>query len=170
MHEHMKKICIAGMFAALTCVATMVFHIPTNFGYANLGDCFVLLGACFLGPGYGFAAGGIGSALADLLTGYAYYVPGTLIIKGGIAWIFAMLLRGGRGQGHPVYRTVCAVGAEVWMVLGYWFYKALILGKGAAALTSIPSNLAQGTVGVVLFTVAYVVITRIPALKKGVVL
>ena len=45
-----------------------------------------------------------------------------------------------------------------------------VLGKGAAALTSIPSNLAQGTVGVVLFTVAYVVITRIPALKKGVVL
>ena len=170
MHDHLKKLCIAGMFAALTCVATMVIRIPTTFGYANLGDCFILLAACYLGPAYGFAAGGIGSALADLLFGYASYVPGTLIIKGLIAWILAMLVRRTHTASRPVFRTLCAVVAELWMVLGYWIYESLLLGHGAAALGSIPSNLAQGAVGVILFTAAYAVMSRVPALKKGVVL
>lgn len=168
MHTKIQTLSMTGLFAALTCVATMVLHVPTAIGYANLGDCFVLLGACFLGPLYGFAAGGIGSALADLFSGYAFYIPGTLVIKGGIAWIFAMLLRRGHGIGHPVYHVLCAIIAELWMVAGYWAYESVVLGNAAAALGSIVSNLGQGAVGVVLFTVAYLVFAQIPALKKGV--
>lgn len=47
-------------------------------GYVNLGDCAVLMSAWVLGPLYGGAAAGIGSALADLLSGYAHYVPAPL--------------------------------------------------------------------------------------------
>ena len=49
------------MFAALSCAATMVIRIPTPIG----GLC--LLAGWILGPWYGFAAAGLGSALADLL-------------------------------------------------------------------------------------------------------
>ena len=35
------------------------------------------------------------------------------------------------------------------MVLGYFLYAMLILGKGIAAATSIPGNLLQGAVGIV---------------------
>ena len=59
-----------------------------------IGDALVLMSAFLLGPVYGTAAAGIGSALADLLTGYAYYAPGTLIIKGGIALIAYLVLTG----------------------------------------------------------------------------
>lgn len=44
-------------------------------GYVNLGDCAVLISAWMLGPLYGGAAAGIGSALADLLSGYAHLCP-----------------------------------------------------------------------------------------------
>ncbi|MBO5489614.1 MAG: ECF transporter S component, partial [Eubacterium sp.] len=79
-----QKIALTALFAALTCVATMVIRIPVpaTGGYLNLGDGFVILCGILLGPAYGFLAAGIGSGLADLLAGYTQYVPGTFLIKG----------------------------------------------------------------------------------------
>lgn len=73
----------AAVLAALTCVATMVVQIPMPLtkGYVNLGDVMVLTSVWLIGSPWGVAAAGIGSAMADLLTGYAYYAPATLIIK-----------------------------------------------------------------------------------------
>lgn len=39
----LRTLILAAMFAALTCVATMIIHIPSPIGgYFNLGDCMVL--------------------------------------------------------------------------------------------------------------------------------
>ena len=88
----LKKMVLTALFAALTCVATMLIEIPmpATQGYVNIGDCFVLLGAWVLGPIYGAFAGGVGSALADLLAGYPHYIVGTLIIKALMAVIAAL--------------------------------------------------------------------------------
>ena len=53
----------------------------------------MLISAWMLGPLYGGAAAGIGSALADLLSGYAHYVPGTFAIKFLMAAAAALILR-----------------------------------------------------------------------------
>ena len=83
-----KKIVMAAMLAALTCVATMIIKIPSPLkGYLNLGDCIVLTAGWMLSPTYGFLAAGIGSALADLFSGYVIYAPATFIIKGVMALI-----------------------------------------------------------------------------------
>ena len=77
-----KRIVMAAMLAALTCVATMVIKIPSPLkGYLNLGDCVVLLAGWMLSPVYGFLAAGIGSALADVFSGYVLYAPATFVIK-----------------------------------------------------------------------------------------
>ena len=66
-----RTIVTTALMAALACVATMVIRVPSpTGGYMNLGDTVVLLGAFLLGPWYGALAGGIGSALADVLSGY----------------------------------------------------------------------------------------------------
>ena len=79
-----SKIALYGMFMALNTVSTMIISIPSiaTQGYINLGDAFVILSGLVLGPFGGLVVGGIGSALADILLGYAYYAPYTLIIKG----------------------------------------------------------------------------------------
>ena len=83
-HQKLYRLVLAALFAALTFVATNIIRvpIPATDGYINLGDCVVLLGAFLLGPVYGAAAGGIGSALADILSGYAVFAPGTFVICG----------------------------------------------------------------------------------------
>lgn len=148
-----RALVIMALFAALACTATMVIKIPSpTGGYTNLGDTVVLLGAYLLGPVNGAVAAGVGSALADLLSGAAAYVPGTLIIKAVMAVLAALLYQAvGR---TPAGVLACGIVGEAPMVVGYWLYDALLLsGNGdfvaalAASAAGIPGNFAQAGFG-----------------------
>lgn len=79
--SNVKLIAFTAMFAALVTVATAFIKIPTALGYQHPGDSMVYLAACILPGPYGIIASGIGGALADLLSGYAYWALPTFIIK-----------------------------------------------------------------------------------------
>jgi uncharacterized membrane protein len=165
-HDHLTKIVLSALFASLTCIATLLIQIPmpaTN-GYINLGDGVVLLGAFLLGPVYGFAAGGLGSMLADLLLGYAVYAPGTFIIKGATALVAALLLRAMHGKLSGLLAG--GVLGELVMVLGYFAYEGLALGYGLAAAASIPGNALQGVAGIAVGVLAYKTLHSVPAIKR----
>ena len=151
-----KKLVITALFIALTCVATMIIQIPSPMsGYVHLGDTLVLLSAWLLGPWYGALAAGIGSALADILTAYTYYAPGTFLIKAGMALIAGLLLQMGnkRGTSHSlVLQLMGDVLAACFMIAGYFAYAAVILGNGLSAAASIPGNIVQGAFGVLAAT------------------
>lgn len=138
-------------------------------GYVNLGDCFVLLSGWLLGPAYGFCAAGIGSMLADLLTSYAYFAPASFLIKGLVAVIGAVVFRaaGKALPGHPrAARVIGGSAAEAFMVIGYFGYTALILGKGLAAAASIPGDAVQGLFGVVASVLLVEVLGRAKGIEK----
>ena len=143
----------------------MVVQIPSPMqGYVNLGDCFVLLSGWLLGPWYGFAAGGIGSMLADLFLGYGHYAPGTFVIKGLVALIAALVYE--KMGCTQVSRIVGGIVSEIVMVLGYFSYASLLLGKGLAAAASIPGNIFQGTVGLVVGVLLVAVLERAKVTEK----
>lgn len=161
-----RRLVLTGLFAALGCVATMVLQVPSpTGGYLNLGDTVVILGAWLLGPAYGAVAGGVGPAMADLLSGYAVYVPGTLVIKALMALTAALGYRAAKKRGLLLW----AVAAEVPMVLGYWLYDALLAalsGGGsfglylAGSAAGIPSNLVQATFGAAASTLLAMALRR----------
>ena len=64
-----KFLTLAAVLAALTTVATLI-QIPRPHGYINLGDTIVNCAGWILGGTYGAAAAGIGSALADIVSGF----------------------------------------------------------------------------------------------------
>ena len=165
----LRRMVLTAMFAALCCVATVLIRVPTLSGYTNLGDAFVLLGSFILGPWYGALAGGIGSGFADLLAGYGYYIPGSVLIKGAAAWMAGSLLgvffRKGKKPGIGAL-LVSALAAEAIVVAGYFGYKALILGKELAAAASIPNNLVQGAAGIAISIPLYRVLSKIPQLRQ----
>ncbi|MBP3939906.1 MAG: ECF transporter S component [Christensenellaceae bacterium] len=147
MDRKTNKLVLTALFAALICISTMVITIPSPMnGYVNLGDAFVLLAGWFMGPLYGMAAGGIGSALADMLLGYMHYVPGTFLIKAGMA-VIASLFAKKKKRGMMV---IGGALAEIFMVIGYFIYAAFVLGEGMAATASIPGNIMQGIFGLVM--------------------
>lgn len=166
--EKTLKLTYTAMLTAMVCVATMLIRIPTMVGYTNLGDGFILLSAFLFGPFYGAVAGGIGSMLADIISGYAFYAPATLVIKGLIAVIAALLWKDmSKRGGDKVWKKILAsLVAEIWMAAGYWTFETLFLGEAKAALASIPNNIAQGLVGVVLGMVLYYALSKLPMWKK----
>ena len=152
-HVSVRLLCFASLFAALACVGTFI-SIPLPIGYFNLGDIFVLTGAFLLGPLWGAAAAGIGSALADIFMGFAIYAPATFVIKALVAAVAALLVALCRKTVKSEKLLVllwlaCALIAECVMVGGYFAYEALFLGYGLGAAASLVGNLMQGLCGAI---------------------
>ena len=146
-----RKIVIASMLAALACVATMIIKIPSPLkGYLNLGDCVVLLAGWMLSPMYGFLAAGLGSALADVFSGYMVYAPATFVIKGAMALIafygFKLL---SKKIGNLPARIITGIVAEVIMILGYFVFEGALYGFGPSVV-NIPANAVQAAAGLIL--------------------
>ena len=168
MNSNLKKIVITALFAALACVATMSVRIPTpgTNGYIHPGDAIVILSGVILGPVYGLVAGGIGSAMADLLGGYFVYVPITFAIKGLIAVIAGLIYKKLGKSSKSRYAAVVLGGiTDIVLVAGGYFVCEYFL-YGASAAASIPANIIQGVGGLIIAVVLYPVLMAVPDVKK----
>ena len=151
MNKKTKILVAAALFAALTCVATMVVKIPSPLkGYINLGDCMVLLAGWLLPPGFSFLAAGLGSALADVFSGYFVYAPVTFAIKGLMAVCAYFIYKALAKKTNELVAAITAgVAAEIIMVAGYYIFEGFMYGFGAS-LVNIPPNAVQGIAGIIL--------------------
>lgn len=79
-----RKIPLLAFYVALVTVSTIVFtvYVPATRGYFNIGEAAIYTVALLSGRYFGAVAGGMGSALADLLLGYYIFAPATLVVKG----------------------------------------------------------------------------------------
>lgn len=168
MNNNLKKLILAALFAALSCVATMSIRIPTpgTGGYIHPGDAIVILSGVILGPVWGFLAGGIGSALSDLIGGYFIYVPITFVIKGLVALAAGLLYQKvGKNQKSRYIAVILGGVADIILVAGgYFVCEFFIYGAGAAA--SIPANIIQGVGGLVISCILYPILISIPNVRQ----
>ena len=168
INNNLKKLILAALFAALSCVATMSIRIPTpgTSGYIHPGDAIVILSGVILGPVWGFLAGGIGSALSDLIGGYFIYVPITFVIKGLVALAAGLLYQKvGKNQKSRYIAVILGGVADIILVAGgYFVCEFFIYGAGAAA--SIPANIIQGVGGLVISCILYPILISIPNVRQ----
>ena len=133
MNQKLRNLVYTAMLMALCCVATLVIKIPTvTGGYLNAGDIVVVLAALLAGPLYGGVAAGFGSGLADVISGYMSYAPGTLVVKGCAAVVAALIFRACRKKSFG-FALLSAICGEIVMVLGYFVFENFVLGYGMAA-------------------------------------
>lgn len=151
MKTNTQKIVTSSMLAALCCVATMIIKIPSPLkGYLNLGDCVVLISGWLLSPAYGFAAAGIGSALADVFSGYLVYAPATLVIKGIMAIVAHYCFKGIHNKlGNIPSRIIGGALAEIEMIVGYFVFEGFMYGF-VPSVVNIPANAVQGVAGLII--------------------
>ena len=119
-----------------------------------------------LGPVWGFLAGGIGSALSDLIGGYFVYVPITFMNKGLVALAAGLLYQKvGKTQKSRYAAVVLGGVADIILVAGgYFVCEYFIYGAGAAA--SIPANIIQGIGGLVISCILYPILISIPNVRQ----
>ena len=161
-----KDLAFTALFAALCCIGTLVIAIPLPNGYFNTGDVFVLLAGWLLGP-IGCVGAAIGSALADIISGYTLYAVPTFFIKGldafaaYMVWVFfKKLIKKESLDFLP--RILSALVGESLMVAGYFLFEWVLYGFGGATLALV-GNLTQG----VCATMCAVIIISILYPMKG---
>ena len=148
MHrKNTKYMCVAAIFTALVFVVTAYLHIPTSNGYIHVGDGLIYLAACILPWPYAVAVGAGGALLADCLTGFAIWAPGSVIIKSLTALLFTS-----KGKKIMELRNrLMLLPAAVICAGGYYLDEAALYGNFIAPLTGIPASLTQSITSSVLF-------------------
>ncbi|MBQ8291103.1 MAG: ECF transporter S component [Clostridia bacterium] len=169
-HSRGKRLAFTALFAALCLVGTLVIQIPLPFGYFNAGDVFVLLSAWFLGPLYGAIAAATGSALADIVAGYALYAPATFLIKGLdalVAYTVCAFLKKYIQKERLDFlpRILSGILGEAVMILGYFAYECVLYGL-AGGIATLIGNVLQGVFGIVLATALFSVLYSIKSLRN----
>jgi len=166
---HLKKLTLSALFAALTCVSTLIVitYSPSG-GYIHFGDCFVLLSGFMLGPLWGGVAAGIGAALTDLILGYAVYIPATFVIKWAMAAAAALVLKQmmrKKTRYAVLKRALAAAVGGILMVTGYFGYECILYGF-EGAFPNVFMNLIQAAAGVISATLLMIPLTRIGYIKR----
>ena len=134
---------------ALVLAATIMInvYVPATRGYFNLGETMIYLVALLFDPLTAAFAGGVGSALADVVLGYTIYAPATLVIKaaeGALASTLVRRLRGGQRGLFALSMGTVAAYFSVVLVIGYTIFageieltlSGLLTLKGFIAPTS----------------------------------
>lgn len=160
------KLVMAAMFAALVFAATRIVQIPVpTGGYIHAGDAVVILSGLVLGPVSGGLAAAVGSALADILSGFAQFAPATFFIKGVAAatcgLIFSIRHKKHNGLTETRIKIFTAgIAATALIALGYFTYEAYILGLGMGAAAELIPNALQGLTGTVISVIAAPVLIK----------
>lgn len=139
------ELTLCGMFSAVVAIGTMAISIPVPMtsGFINVGDGIILSIAFLFGGHYALIAGGLGSALADILLGYAHWAPFTLIIKGLMGYAAVKMFDSAKSPLN--FRNMFTVlVAEFIMVFGYFLGGGLLKSSFLVSLQSVPSNCVQG--------------------------
>lgn len=152
------QLSLMAVMSALVAVGTLIVQIPNTMGgYFNIGDVMIFVASLTFGPIVGGFAGGVGSAIADII-GFPGFALPTLIIKG-----FEGLISGFLTNQKMVYRDILAVVvAGFEMVTGYFLVEVYLWGLGGALAEVIP-NIAQVAIGgIVGVPIALVLRRRLP--------
>ena len=134
------RIVFAGVMAAIICVIT-IFRIPLGQSKVHFANSMCLLSGLLLGPAWGGAAAGLGSALYDvMLGGYSFFdALITFVSKFAMAWVTGMLFKTWiirkERQDRPWKEnllplvTACVLGALTYVVLYMlktWLFKLYV--------------------------------------------
>lgn len=148
--KRIKMMCISGIFSAIVFVVTAYLHIPTYNGYVHCGDGFIFLAASILPTPYAMLVGAIGALLADLLTGFAIWAPGSVVIKALIAMLFSCKAK----KIVTARNSIMLLPAALISIVGYYLYEVLITGSFIVSLSGIPGSAVQAVASSIVFVTA----------------
>ena len=171
--EKTNRLVMIALMICLVMIATLSIRIPSPFthGFIHLGDAMIFLSVLLLGKKGGSLAAGLGSALADVLGGYAAYAPWTLLIKALMAIIMGAFIEVCiKKENHnakigsvPLIEIAGMILAGIEMVIGYAIVDGALAGNMISGFLGAPFNIIQFAVGLVLATILAMALYKTPA-------
>ncbi|MCC2865429.1 ECF transporter S component [Ihubacter massiliensis] len=148
--ERVKNLCEIALFIAIVFFGVFIIKFPGPFGYAHIGDSMIFLSVLMLGGKRGAVAGGLGAAIADIVSGYTIWALPTLICKVLMALVMGAMIKhhvfGLKGRSLWI---VAAVTGGLTQGIGYVIFWYALFGK-AAAIAAVPGLTFQAVSGIII--------------------
>ncbi|MCD4738729.1 MAG: ECF transporter S component [Anaerolineae bacterium] len=159
-----RRITLTSLMSALIFVLTRTqLAVTPTGGYIHLGDAGIIFASLAFGPWVGMVAGGLGTALADVTSGYAQWAIFSLLVHGAQGWAVGQLFNEQRG----LLSTVLVSAVSLAIVVGGYFVAGTILEGSAIALGSLLPNTLQALGGSLLGIPLYFAVQRAyPPLRR----
>ncbi|WP_203333393.1 ECF transporter S component [Planococcus beigongshangi] len=163
---------LTAMAISLVFVATQLLNIrlpiAANGGLVHLGTAMLFTIAMLFGPKKAAIAGAVGMGLFDLINGWTLWAPITIIARGLQGYIVGRIAwSAGRQGGSKAFNILAAIVSIPVMVAVYYVGEAIIFSSFIIPAASIPGNLVQNSVGLLIAIPVVIALKKVPFFKRG---
>lgn len=161
---------LTSMAIALVFVATLLLNIKlpitANGGLVHLGSAMLFIIAILFGPKTGMIAGAIGMGLFDLFAGWTAWAPITFLARGLQGYVVGRIAwSNGRNGGSKAFNLLATIVSIPLMIGGYYIGESIIFSSWIIPAASIPGNIVQNVIGVLVAIPVIIALKKIPFFK-----
>ncbi|MBM7707144.1 putative membrane protein [Chryseomicrobium aureum] len=162
---------LTSMLVALVFVSTMLLNIripffAANGGLVHLGTAMLFISAMLFGPKKGAAAGALGMGLFDIMGGWLLWAPITIVARGIQGYVVGKVAWSKNRNGTSIgWNIAAAVISIPFMLVVYYIGEAIMFSSFVIPLASIPGNLIQNAVGLLIAIPVVIALKKLPYFK-----
>lgn len=162
---------LTSMAIALVFIATLLLNIrlpiAANGGLVHLGTAMLFIISILFGPKKGAIAGAVGMGLFDLVSGWTLWAPFTVVARGLQGYVVGKIAwSNGRNGQSSAFNILGAVASVPFMLVVYYICEAVLFGSWIVPAASIPGNLVQNVVGLLVAIPVCAALKKIPFFKS----
>ncbi|MES9738273.1 ECF transporter S component [Peribacillus frigoritolerans] len=161
---------ITAMLIALVFLSTFFLNIKlpiaANGGLVHLGTAMLFIGSILFGPKKAALAGAIGMGLFDIVGGWTLWAPITIVARGLQGYIVGKIaLSKGRNGTSIAFNVIATIVSIPFMIAVYYIGEGILYGNWIAPLASIPGDLVQNILGIIVAVPVCVALKKVPYFK-----
>lgn len=148
-----RNLVITGLLTSLVCIATFInIRSPISVGgLMHLGNTVLFMAAIVFGKRKAAFAGAFGMGLFDVMSGWILWAPFTFIIRGVMGYIIGAIANAnGRKGSSSLWNIIAILVGGIWMLAGYYITEIILYGDYILPIKSIPGNIVQIVLGLIL--------------------
>ncbi|MGE7650234.1 ECF transporter S component [Peribacillus frigoritolerans] len=161
---------ITAMLIALVFLSTFFLNIKlpiaANGGLVHLGTAMLFIASILFGPKKAALAGAIGMGLFDIVGGWTLWAPITIVARGLQGYIVGkMAWSMGRNGTSIAFNVMATIVSIPFMIAVYYIGEGILYGNWIAPLASIPGDLVQNILGIIVAVPVCVALKKVPYFK-----
>ncbi len=154
-HSKAYDLVLISLLSALTYLFTRFINIQPPFalnggGLIHIGNVMIVVSSIVFGKKHGAASAALGMGIFDLTSGYAIWAPFTILIRGAMGYTLGYISHMKNNGNNIFYNVIAVIVSGILMIVGYYFAQVIIYGNWVTPIASIPGDITQVVVGLVL--------------------
>ncbi|MEW5553382.1 ECF transporter S component [Peribacillus frigoritolerans] len=168
--QNTMDLIINAMLIALVFLSTFFLNIKlpiaANGGLVHLGTAMLFIASILFGPKKAALAGAIGMGLFDIVGGWTLWAPITIVARGLQGYIVGKIAWSkGRNGTSIAFNVIATIVSIPFMIAVYYIGEGILYGNWIAPLASVPGDLVQNILGIIVAVPVCVALKKVPYFK-----